>query len=96
LLHKTTGLYFSCDYEAAAEAAEVAIRAYPDYPSPYRWLVAALGQVGRIEEAREALEKAIAIAPASFDMNVRQRAPWMRLEDHAHMLEGLRKAGREG
>lgn len=41
----------------------------------------------------KAMEKAIAIAPASFDMYVRNRAPWMRLEDHAHMLDGLRKAG---
>jgi hypothetical protein len=27
---------------------------------------------------------------------VRQRVPWRRLEDHAHMLDGLRKAGWEG
>jgi hypothetical protein len=25
-----------------------------------------------------------------------QRPPWMRPEDHAHMLEGLRKASWEG
>jgi adenylate cyclase len=56
-------------------------------------LAAALGQLGRTEEAREALEKAIAVAPASFDIYVRNRVPWMRPEDHAHMLEGLRKAG---
>jgi adenylate cyclase len=28
-------------------------------------------------------------------MYVRQRVPWMRPKDHAHMLEGLRKAGWE-
>jgi adenylate cyclase len=49
--------------------------------------------MGRTLEGKEALEKAIAIAPASFDMHVRNRVPWMRPEDHAHMLEGLRKAG---
>jgi len=26
-------------------------------------------------------------------MYVRERVPWRRPEDHAHMLEGLRKAG---
>jgi len=26
-------------------------------------------------------------------MYVRDRPPWIRGEDHAHMLEGLRKAG---
>ena len=60
---------------------------------PHRWLAAALGQMGRTAEAKEALEKAIAIAPASFDMYVRGRVPWMRPEDHANMLEGLRRAG---
>jgi len=90
------GLYHSRRYEAAIDAAHEAIRSYPDFPNPYRWLAAALGQLGRIEEAKEALEKAIAIAPAAFDMYVRDRVPWMRPEDHAHMLEGLRKAGWQG
>jgi adenylate cyclase len=86
-------LYYTGEYEAAVDAANRAIRSSPNYPNPYRWLAAALGQLGRIEEAKQALEKAIAIAPASFDMYARARAPWRRPENHAHMLEGLRKAG---
>jgi adenylate cyclase len=89
------GLYYSRDYEAAVDAAKHVIRSFPDFPPPYRCLAAALGQLGRIAEAKEALEKAIAIAPAAFDMYIR-RVPWVRPEDHAHMLEGLRKAGWEG
>jgi adenylate cyclase len=87
------GLYFSREYESAAEAANRAVRADPEYPLLYRWLAAALGQLGRTAEATEALERAIEVAPASFDVYVRQRVPWHRPEDHAHMLEGLRKAG---
>jgi adenylate cyclase len=87
------GLYFSGEYEAAVEAAKRAVRTNPDFPLAYRWLAAALGQLGRIAEAKEALEKAIAIAPATFDMYVRRRVPWHRSEDYAHMLGGLRKAG---
>jgi adenylate cyclase len=87
------GLYFFFDYAGAAEVAKRAIRSYPDFPNPYRWLAAALGQLGRIAEAKEALENAIAIVPGAFERNVRDRPPWMRREDHAHMLEGLRKAG---
>jgi adenylate cyclase len=87
------GFYFCREYETAVELAKQAIRSNPDFPLTYRWLAAALGQIGRTEEAKEALEKAIAIAPAAFEMYVRQRVPWMRPEDHAHMLEGLRKAG---
>jgi adenylate cyclase len=86
------GLYLSGKYEAAVEVARQVIRSNPDYPLAYRWLAAALGQLGRTPEAKGALEKAIAIAPAVFDMYVR-RVPWHRPEDHAHMLEGLRKAG---
>jgi adenylate cyclase len=90
------GLYFLRKYEAAIDAANEAIRSYPDFPNSYRWLAAALGQLGRIDEAERVLAKAIAIAPAAFDMYVRDRVPWMRPEDHAHMLEGLRKAGWQG
>ena len=85
--------YYSGDYDAAVETAGQVIRSYPDYPLAYRWLAAALGQLGRSAEARQALAKAIAVAPASFDIYVRNRVPWTRPEDHAHMLEGLRKAG---
>jgi len=89
--------YYSGDYDAAVETARQVIRAFPDYPLAYRWLAAALGQLGRTAEAKQVLEEAIAVAPASFDIYVRNRVPWMRPEDHAHMLDGLRKAGwREG
>jgi len=88
--------YLSGDYKAAIEAANRTIRSYPNRENDYRWLAAALGQVGRIDEAKKALEEAIAIAPASFDRYVRTRVPWHRPEHHVHMLEGLRKAGWEG
>jgi adenylate cyclase len=90
------GLYFSRDYEAAADAGRRTAQDYPDFPTTYRYLAAALGQLGRIEEAKAALDKAISLAPVSFDMYVRNRVPWMRAEDHDHMVEGLRKAGWTG
>ena len=58
-----------------------------------RRLAAALGQLGQVDGAREALKQAIAIGPEIFDMFVRRGVPWIRPEDHAHMVEGLRKAG---
>jgi adenylate cyclase len=89
-------LYFCREYAAAVDAAQQAIRSFPNYLSLYRWLAAALGQLGRNEEAEEALEQVIAVTPESFDMVVRKRWPWMRPEDHAHYVEGLRKAGWTG
>ena len=88
--------YFCCDYGRAAEAAGRAISAFPEFPSPYRWLAAALGQLGRGDEARQAWERAIALSPAEWDFQVRRRPPWFRLQEHAHMLEGLQKAGWDG
>jgi adenylate cyclase len=96
LLHIACGLYFSREYEAVIEAARRLILSYPDFPMIYRWPAAALGQLGRAAEAKEWLDKAISLAPAAFDMYVRKRVPWFRPEDHAHLLEGLRKAGWEG
>jgi len=93
LTHVAAGHYFVRAYEVAAENAQQAIRAFPEHPQPYRWLAAALGQLGRIEEAKKALDKAIATAPGSFDMYLRQLAQLFRPEDYAHMLEGLSKAG---
>jgi len=93
LNHVALGLYFCREYEAAIEAAKRTIRSYPKHPLAYRWLAAALGQVGRIDEARVALESAVAVAPASLETYVRQRPLWFRSQDHAHWVEGLRKAG---
>jgi adenylate cyclase len=85
--------YFCREYEAAAEAARRVIRSYPEYPPPYRALAAALGQLERTQEARRILDEAIAIAPESFDIYIRGRMPWWQPQDHAHIIEGLRKAG---
>jgi adenylate cyclase len=84
-------LYFCREYAAAVEAARQAIRSFPDHPRSYRILAAALGQMGWTAEAKEALEKLFAIAPARGD--VRERYPGLRPEDYDHMMEGLRKAG---
>jgi TolB-like protein/Flp pilus assembly protein TadD len=96
LLHVAAGLYFCGEYEASIEAAKRLIRSYPDFPMIYRWSAAALGQLRRTAEAKEALEKAVSHAPAAFDMYVRNRAPWFRPEYHAHLVKGLRKAGWKG
>ncbi len=96
LLHIACGLYFSGEYEATVEAAKRLSRSYPNFPMIHRWSAAALGQLGRKAEAKEALNKAIHLAPAAFEMYVRNRVPWFRSEDHLHLVEGLRKAGWEG
>jgi adenylate cyclase len=90
------GCYFSRAYEDPVAAANTVIRAFPEWPPSYRFRAAALGRHGRTDEAKGALEKAITVATAAFDMYVRGRPPWYWSVDHAHLLEGLRKAGWEG
>src|SRR4029079_2086513 len=92
----TMSHYFQREYEAAAEMARRAIRDHPELTSPYRWLAAALGQLGRTNEARDALRRAIEVSPESFDFYAYSRPPWFRPEDHQHMLDGLLKAGWQG
>jgi adenylate cyclase len=86
--------YFSGEYAATLDPHRESVHVRPDLAN--RWLAAALAQLGRVVEAKEALAKSIAISPAVHDRLARQRPPWMRPEDHAHYVEGLRKAGWEG
>ena len=88
--------YFERDYETAVAEAARLIADRPGHPWAYRWLAAALGQLGRVDEARAALDKAIGAAPDSFRLFVEQRMPWMGQAIFDHMLEGLRKAGWQG
>ena len=50
--------YFDRDYERCVEAARSLVSAEPDMPLNYRWMAAALGQLGRADEARSALGQA--------------------------------------
>jgi adenylate cyclase len=88
--------YLSGNYVEAVRLGQSAVREYPDYPNPHRWLAASLGQLNRTDEAREALRQAIATLPAWFEFIVHQRQPWYRPEDYEHLLDGLRKAGWQG
>ena len=94
LSHTAIGHYLCGEYDVAASIAARAVRSYPDYPISYHWLAASLGQLGKAEKANEALQTATTFGP-SFEVWVRQRAPWMRTEDHEHLLVGLQKAGWE-
>jgi adenylate cyclase len=88
--------YYERDYARSVETLRHAIARYPAVANNYRWLAAALGQLGRTEEAGVALQRALEALPRSFEFYTRSRPPWHRPEDHEHMLEGLRKAGWQG
>jgi adenylate cyclase len=88
--------YFERDYQKTAESLRRTLANNPTDPQALRWRAAALGQLGRVDEARNALSEALAKAPRAFERWTTQRPPWYRHEDYEHMLDGLRKAGWQG
>ena len=88
--------YEEREYARSVAVSKSIIERYPEYHLTYRWLAAALGKLGQVEEASAMLQKAIEIMPESFMRHVRSRPRWVRPKDHEHMLDGLRKAGWQG
>lgn len=85
--------YFEKDYENAARVARQTIRDFPDVPMAYRWMAAALGQLGnRAEGSRvvDALQRRHASSIAAY---VGRSPRYFRIPDHEHLMEGLSKAG---
>jgi tetratricopeptide (TPR) repeat protein len=88
--------YWAREYEAAVSVAQQARRETPNFASSHVTLIAALGQLGRAEEARQEMAEALErfgdrlrfhISPEPNTM------PQRRPEDTEHLLDGLRKAG---
>jgi adenylate cyclase len=95
-LHQLTAIYYlNQDYEAAAAAGLRVLDARP-LAVPHRWLIAALGQLGRLAEAREVMRSAVEIVGMPFDDYVRLKAAAVGDRYHEHMLEGMRLAGWKG
>jgi tetratricopeptide (TPR) repeat protein len=95
-LHQLTAIhYLNGEYEAAAAAGLRVLDARP-LAVPHRWLIAALGQLGRVDEARSAMKSAAEIVGMPFDDYARLKAAAVSDGYHEHMLEGLRLAGWKG
>jgi adenylate cyclase len=86
--------YLAGSYEEAIEAAQRGLTLRPDYLHPLRYLVAALGQLGRREEAQQwlsqlrLLDKHLAATKAFLEA-------YYDAGPLARVLEGLGKAGFE-
>jgi adenylate cyclase len=87
--HFAISHYYERDYGSAASAAKAMVERYPNDPRAYRWLAASLGQLGKVEEAREALRQAMQVSGEAFMRYVRSRPPWFLPANYEHMMEGL-------
>jgi adenylate cyclase len=94
--NRAVNCYLARSYSDVGTIARRTIRTYPAHPRPYVWLAAALGQLGHADEARSALNMAATKSPSYLKYKTNSKAPYMRLQDHEHLLAGLRKAGWEG
>ena len=86
--------FFSRDFVAALQTLRQVVRLRPGYGPPYEYIAASLAYLGQSDEAREALER---IPPQSLEQLQRfeQRPPWLRPEDYALRVEGVRLAAGE-
>jgi DNA-binding SARP family transcriptional activator/TolB-like protein/tetratricopeptide (TPR) repeat protein len=81
------------DCASAVEAGRRAIELNPLFSSAYKGYLAALGWVRRPREAREVLDRLMALEPGFSIEAAVVRSPLKRPEDIARYAEGLRLAG---
>lgn len=93
----SAGHYLARDYAKAAEVARLGVLRAPNHPLAWRHLANALGQLGRIDEARDALARCLALMPGfTSEAVARASLPFRDEAVFQHTLEGLRKAGWTG
>jgi adenylate cyclase len=93
--------YMEREFERAVEIARLAVQRAPHYPFGWRSLANALGQIGPIEEATQALAEFLKLVPSYTSEGAARASAGMREGDpreasFAFYLEGLRKAGWQG
>jgi DNA-binding SARP family transcriptional activator/tetratricopeptide (TPR) repeat protein len=81
------------DYEAAAAAGRAVTQIGPAYSGAYKPYIAALGYLGRDQEAATALRRLLAIEPDFTIERFLAKTPLEGTTDRAHYAEGLRRAG---
>ncbi len=84
--------FYSRRFDAALETLNELVRLRPEWGPGYEMLAGSLALLGRLNEAREVLERA---GSQLRDLRYQQRPPWLRPQDYALRIEGLRLAAGE-
>jgi tetratricopeptide (TPR) repeat protein len=88
--HLLMATYLLRDYASAVEAGLRVLDAHPAASLAYRWIAAALAQLGRIDEAQAVLRRVVAVVvPLPIEDFLREREPWFTDAFYAHLQEGL-------
>lgn len=89
----TIAYVFKGDYRQAAIVGRRAVKANPGFSNAYKPLIAALGHLGQIEEAREAVGKLLLLEPNFTVQRFAKTYPIKKDSDRERYMDGLRKAG---
>jgi tetratricopeptide (TPR) repeat protein len=81
------------EHARAVEIARGALQLQPRFTAALRAQIAALGHLGRVEEARPLIRDMLAIDPRFTLARFRAAIPYRRREQLDHFLRGLRLAG---
>jgi adenylate cyclase len=80
-------------YAEAVQWARIALRQPNSHFRVHAVLAAALGHIGRIDEAKHVVDELLRLRPDYSRVLVERTMPFKRREDLDHFIEGLRKAG---
>jgi hypothetical protein len=75
------------------EWAAKTIEVLPEFPAGWRYLVASLAHLGRMDEAIAAKDQLLRILPHESLGLVRTVLPWDNADFMQRFIDGLRKAG---
>jgi tetratricopeptide (TPR) repeat protein len=89
----TMAYTFKGDYEQAVTVGRRAVKVSPDFVNGYKPLIAALGHLGRCDEARLYIDKLLTIEPNFTVERFGQVYPFKHASDRDHYMKGLRLAG---
>jgi len=81
------------DHATAVTAGRAVTQLHPGYSAGYKPYLAALGHLGRVEEAAAVLRRLMTIEPDFTVERCLKSVPLQRAADRAHFAEGLRLAG---
>jgi TolB-like protein/Tfp pilus assembly protein PilF len=81
------------DYEQAVLVGRGAVKGNPNFSAGYKPLIAALGHLGRADEAKPYIEKLLSLEPNFTVEHFGQVYPFKKASDRKHYLRGLLLAG---
>jgi DNA-binding SARP family transcriptional activator len=89
----TISYTFLGDYEQAVTVGRRAVKTNPGFVNGYKPLIAALGHLGRRDEAKEYIDKLLSLEPGFTIKRFAQVYPIKREIDRERYIDGLRLAG---